>query len=162
MNKKKIVLKLLIVTILLLYSGGYSQYNFNDGLKAAISTGKMVLVSIYTPDDAWSKKMESVYSNSKVSSLMQNFIFVKLNGSGSETYNYMGKQYSASDLSKLLGATGYPTHSFLNPDGSIIKFKYNGNEYNGYPGYLDAGDFEKLLNFFINKNYLNSDLSNFL
>lgn len=161
--KKIVQIAILSIVIVLVFScGGYSQYNFNDGLKAAISTGKMVLVSIYTPDDAWSKKMETVYSNGKISSLMQNFIFVKLNASGGETYNYMGKQYSASDLSKLLGATGYPTHSFLNPDGSIIKFKYNGNEYNGYPGFLDAGDFEKLLNFFINNNYLNSDLSNFL
>ncbi|MCX7833858.1 MAG: hypothetical protein N2490_06585 [Ignavibacteria bacterium] len=159
----KIKIFSIAVVIGLLLSGvGYSQYNFSDGLKAASSSGKMVLVSIYTPDDAWSKKMESVYSSGNVPNLMHNFIFVKLNASGSERYNYLGREYSASDLSKLLGATGYPTHSFLNPDGSIIKFKYNGNEYNGYPGYLDAGDFEKLLNFFINKNYLNSDLSNFL
>ncbi len=162
MNKKIDILKSAIIITLIVNCIAFSQYNFNDGLKAGSSQGKMIMVSIYSNDDAWSKKMELVYSNSKISSLMHNFIFVRLNATGSEKYIYLGKEYSASDLSKLLGATGYPTHSFLNPDGSIIKFKYNGNEYNGYPGYLDVGDFEKLLNYFINKNYLNSDLSNFL
>ncbi len=160
--KKKINIKTALIIILLFSNIVFSQYNFNDGLKAGSTSGKMILVSIYSTDDAWSKKMEPVYSDNKIASLMHNFIFVRLNATGNERYNYLGKEFSANDLSRLLGATGYPTHSFLNPDGSIIKFKYNGNEYNGYPGYLDVGDFEKLLNFFINKNYLNSDLSKFL
>lgn len=134
--------------------------NFNDGLADGKSSKKMILVSIYNPGDSWSKKMENVYSCGKISSLITgNFVFVKLNGTGTEKYNYNGKDYTAGDLAKLLGATGYPTHSFLNPDGSIIKFKYNGGDYNGFPGYLDESDFEKLLNYFISGKYKNSDLS---
>ncbi|MBN1634283.1 MAG: hypothetical protein JW917_08980 [Ignavibacteria bacterium] len=134
--------------------------NFKDGLADGKSSNKKILVSIYKPDDSWSKKMESVYSTGKISGLISgNFVFVKLNGTGSEKYNYNGKEYTATDLAKYLGATGYPTHSFLNPDGSVIKFKFNCVEYNGFPGYLDEAEFEKLLNFFISGKYGNTDLS---
>lgn len=160
--KNIIKYNILIILTLVFTAAVFSQpsKNFKDGLADGKSSNKMILVSIYNPGDSWSKKMESVYSCGKISSLITgNFVFVKLNGTGTEKYNYNGKDYTAGDLAKLLGATGYPTHSFLNPDGSIVKFKYNGGDYNGFPGYLDESDFEKLLNYFLSGKYSNTDLS---
>jgi thioredoxin-related protein len=160
--KNSIKSNILIIIILAISVSLTAQpsKNFKDGLADGKSSNKKILVSIYNPEDSWSKKMESVYSSGKISSLItNNFVFVKLNGTGGEKYSYNGKEYTAGDLAKYLGATGYPTHSFLNPDGSIIKFKYNCAEYNGFPGYLDEAEFEKLLNFFISGKYGNSDLS---
>lgn len=160
--KNNIKFKILLILILAITASLTAQpfRNFKDGLTEGKSSNKKILVSIYKSDDNWSKKMESVYSSGKISSLItSNFVFVKLNGTGGEKYSYNGKEYTAGDLAKYLGATGYPTHSFLNPDGSIIKFKYNCAEYNGFPGYLDEAEFEKLLNFFISGKYGNSDLS---
>lgn len=160
--KNTIIHKILLIIILMTAVSVFSQpsNNFSDGLKQGKSSNKKILVSIYNPEDNWSRKMETIYSSGKISSLItDNFIFVKLNGTAAEKYNYNGKDYTAGDLAKLLGATGYPTHSFLNPDGSIIKFKYNGMEYNGFPGYLDEAEFEKLLNYFISGKYGSTDLS---
>ncbi len=156
------IYKILIILILFATAAVFAQpaKNFKDGLAEGKSSNKKILVSIFNPEDSWSKKMETVYTCGKINSLISgNFVFVKLNGTGTEKYNYNGKDYTAGELAKLLGATGYPTHSFLNPDGSIIKFKYNGGDYNGFPGYLDESEFEKLLNYFISGKYGNTDLS---
>jgi len=159
-NINKYILFLLISLLFSAYSFAQPAKNFSEGLTSGKSSNKKILVCILNSGDSWSKKMESVYSSGKISGLISsNFVFVKLNASSTEKYNYNGKDYSAGDLAKFLGATGFPTHTFLNPDGSIIKFKYNGMDYNGFPGYLDETEFEKLLNYFINGKYSNTDLS---
>jgi thioredoxin-related protein len=138
-------------------------YNFNEGLEKAKSQNKKVLVNIYSETDSWCVKMETVYTNESIKSIINsNFIYVKLNGQGSEKYIYNEKQIMASELAKLLGVTGYPTHVFLNSDGSPIKFKYNGEIVNSYPGYVEASEFEKILKFFSGDQYKDTDLSKIL
>ena len=155
----------LITAICLLFTfsriaSAQTSYNFEEGLAKAKALNKMVLINIYIESDIWCSKMESVYSNDAVKSLVNsNFIYVKLNGQGNEKYNYNGKQLVASELAKHFGVTGYPTHVFLNPDGSLIKFKYNGEMTSSFPGYVEAADFEKILKYFANNQFKDTDLA---
>ncbi|MDQ3020189.1 MAG: DUF255 domain-containing protein [Bacteroidota bacterium] len=151
------------IFILLSFSYSYSQtsYNFSDGLNAAKSNGKKIFLDIYSDSDSWSKKMDSeIYTSGKVQSALSNFMFVKLNADGSEKFNYGKKSYSSGELAKFFGGTGYPTFVFLNSDGSIIKFKYNGEETSSISGFLGENDFVEMLNFFAQNKYKNNtDLS---
>lgn len=162
---KHILIKFFAVALLLTASSAYSQtaYNFTDGLNAAKSQGKKVVVQIYTDSDKWSQKMDNeVYSNSDVQSLLSSFIYVRLNAAGGESYDYKGKKYSAAELSKKLGLTSYPTHAFLTSDGDVIKFKYNGVESVSFPGYVDVEDFKNILIYFRDGKYSDTDLSKIL
>ncbi len=166
-NKMKHTLLKTVVVVMLLFaaSTAYSQtaYNFTEGLKAAKSQGKKVVVQIYTDSDKWSQKMDTeVYSNSGIQSLLSSFIYVRLNAAGSESYDYKGKSYSAAELSKKLGLTSYPTHAFLTSSGDVIKFKYNGVESVSFPGYVDVEDFENILIYFRDGKYTDTDLSKIL
>ena len=157
------ILNLLLIVIIFLISGtAFSQSSFSEGLAKGKSDNKPILLEIYSSGDSWSSKMDAVFSNEKIKGLTSNFIWVKLDATSKESYNYNGKTYSSRELSKYFGATGFPAFAFLNSDGSVITFKYNGQDCNSFSGYLDAGDFEKLLTFFINQSYRSSDLSKVL
>jgi thioredoxin-related protein len=162
----KTIKVLFIIGLIVMFSVNtiaQNTYSFNDGLSKAKSNNKKVLISIYVESDSWCEKMQSVYASENIKNYINtNFIFIKLNVSSSDKYEYNGKQYSAGDLAKLFGATGYPTNVFLNPDGSVIKYKYNGDVCNNYPGYSESGDFEKILKFFATNQYKDTDLSKIL
>lgn len=157
-------LKSLAVTaiIFLGYSVSFSQtpLNFNEGLKTAESSGKKIFIDIFSKSDKWSNKMDSeIYTLPEIQSALSGFVFVKINADSQDKINYNGKDYTSVELARSLGSTGYPTFLFMNPDGSIIKFKYNGDEENNLCGFLGAQDFKELLEFFSNESYKSSDLS---
>jgi thioredoxin-related protein len=156
--------RILSLFIVFLMAGMTSaQTSLSDGLSKGKSQNKKILVNIYSENDAWSQKMDKVYSNGNINSYVNsNFIYVKLNANGSDKVSYGGKEYTSSSLAKYFGATGYPTHVFLGPDGSILKFMYNGESVGAFSGYLEAGDFEKLLKYFAENKYQNTDLSKVL
>ena len=67
-----------LITIFLLFvlcSVSFSQtYNFTDGINAAKSLNRKIIVEIFSDNDNWSKKMESeVYSSAKVQSALSDF-----------------------------------------------------------------------------------------
>lgn len=163
MKKIKIIIA---ACIMMVFAGSiYAQtsYSFNEGLSAAQKNNKKVLLSIYVDSDSWCEKMQSVYSTENIKNyLNSNFIFIKLNAQGSEKFTYNGKQYTASDLVKIFGATGYPTHVFLGSDGSVLKFKYNGEVSGSYSGYVESAEFEKILKYFSSNQYKDTDLSKVL
>ena len=135
-----------------------AQTSFQSGLDMAKNSNKKILVNIYSDSDAWSKKMDAVYSTGSIMNYVnENFVYVKLNGEGSDKINYKGKEYTSASLAKFLGATGYPSHVFLAPDGSVLKFTYNGESASVFSGYLDAPEFEKLLKYFAENKYQNTD-----
>jgi thioredoxin-related protein len=157
-------IKYLIITVFLTVFLGdaiaQTSYSFNDGIALGKSNNKKILVSIYIESDTWCDKMQTVYSAESIKNFINsNFVFVKLNAQGSDKCSYNGKQYTSSELAKFLGATGFPTNVFLNPDGTIIKYKYNGEVCNNYPGYVEAQDFEKILKYFATNQYKDTDLS---
>lgn len=150
------------VLFLFLASNSFSQtsYSFNDGLNAAKSSGKKIFLDIYSSSDSWSKKMDSeVYTSDKVKSALSNFIFIKLNADGPEKYKYEGKEFTSGALAKKFGGTGYPTFVFMNSDGSVISFKYNGEQTSNLSGFLGEGDFADMLNFFSQNKFKDTDLS---
>ena len=165
-TKMKTLLKLFIGLFLvtgLSTAHGQTIYSFTDGLNAAKSQGKKIVINIYSDSDKWSQKMESdVYSQADIKDLLGSFIYIKLNAAGSESYDYKGKKYSASELAKALGLTSYPTHAFMTASGDVIKFKYNGVESVSFPGYVDAGDFKSILIYFRDGKYSDTDLSTVL
>ncbi len=158
---KAIIVSLLIV--FLMAGIVNAQTSFSDGLSKGKSQNKKILINIYSESDTWSQKMDQVYSNGSISSYIStNFVYVKLNANGSDKLSYGGKEFTSSSLAKYFGATGYPTHVFLGPDGSVLKFNYNGESVSAFSGYLEAGDFEKLLKYFAENKYQNTDLGKVL
>ena len=152
-----------LVMILMMAGVLSAQTSFSDGLSKGKSQNKKIVVNIYSESDAWSQKMDKVYTNGNISSYVSaNFVYVKLNANGSDKVNYGGKEFTSASLAKYFGATGYPTHVFLGPDGSVLKFTYNGESVGAFSGYLEAGDFEKLLKYFAENKYQNTDLSKVL
>jgi thioredoxin-related protein len=152
-----------LVMILMMAGVLSAQTSFSDGLSKGKSQSKKIVVNIYSESDAWSQKMDKVYTNVNISSYVSaNFVYVKLNANGSDKVNYGGKEFTSASLAKYFGATGYPTHVFLGPDGSVLKFTYNGESVGAFSGYLEAGDFEKLLKYFAENKYQNTDLSKVL
>lgn len=163
MKKYKIIILTLLLSAFSYNSFAQTVYSFNDGLAKAKEGKKKILISICVDGDSWCDKIQTVYSNESIKNYINNnFIFIKLNGQGSENCNYKGKQYTASELSKYLGATGYPTHVFMESDGSILKYKYSGEVYCNYSGYVDTAEFEKILKYFATNQYKDTDLSKIL
>ena len=153
-----------LVTIFLLFvlcSVSFSQtYNFTDGINVAKSLNRKIIVEIFSDNDNWSKKMESeVYSSAKVQSALSDFVFIKLNAESKDKQSYNKKEYTSSELAKSFGATGYPTFVFMNPDGSLIKFKYNSEEVSNLSGFIGESDFIEMLGFFLQNKYKDTDLS---
>lgn len=107
--------------------------------------------------------MDNVYSSANISKYVNdNFIYVKLNANGSDKISYNGKEYTSATLANYFGATGYPSHIFLSSDGSVIKFLYNGENTGVFSGFLDTAEFEKLLKYFAENKYKDTDLNKFL
>ena len=151
---------LLILFLAFVSIGANAQTTFLDGLAKGKSLNKKILINVYSENDAWSQKMDKVYASGNIMNYVNdNFVYVKLNANGSDKINYNGKDYTSSSLAKFFGATGYPSHVVLSPSGSVLKFTYNGESTGVFSGYLDAGDFEKLLKYFAENKYQNSDLN---
>lgn len=160
MKAGKILLTAVIFFTGISISSGQTSYNFSQGLNAAKSSGKKIFVDIYSESDNWSKKMESeVYTTPGVQNALSSFVFVKLNADGNDKFSYLKKEYTSSGLAKYFGATGYPAFVFLNPDGSVIKFKYNDEEVTNLSGFIGEEDFKEMLEFFLQNKYKDTDLS---
>ena len=69
-----------------------AQTSFQSGLEKAKTSNKKVLINIYSDNDTWSQKMETVYSSGNIMNYINsNFVYVKLNGEGSDKINYNEK-----------------------------------------------------------------------
>lgn len=159
----KNITKIFVLLILFFAANTYAQMSLSDGLNAAKSSNKKVILFIGSSSDAWTKKMQSeVYSNAAVQSALANFVLVSLDADSKTPVTYDGKSTTVADLAKHFNATGYPSHVFLNPDGSVIHFKYNGEDVMNFAGYVEAAEFQKMLNFFNSDQYKNTDLSKVL
>ncbi|MBS1515105.1 MAG: DUF255 domain-containing protein [Bacteroidetes bacterium] len=159
----KNILKISVLLVLLLAANSYAQMSLSDALNAAKSSNKKVILFIGSSSDTWTKKMQNeVYTNAGVQSALGSFILVNLDADSKSTVTYDGKSMTVADLAKHFNATGYPSHVFLNPDGSVIKFKYNGEDVMNFPGYVEAGEFQKILGYFSSDQYKSTDISKIL
>ncbi|MBS1493313.1 MAG: DUF255 domain-containing protein [Bacteroidetes bacterium] len=151
------------LTLVFLVGNSFAQMSLADGLAAAKNSNKKIVLFIGSSSDAWTKKMQSeVYTNAAVQSALANFVYVNLDADNKTPVTYDGKSITIADLAKHFNTTGYPSHVFLNPDGSVIKFKYNGEEVMNFAGYVEAAEFQKMLTFFSSDQYKTTDLSKVL
>jgi len=162
-NTYKISVLVSFLAILFFAENSFAQMSLSDGLNAAKSSNKKIVLFIGSSSDTWTKKMQNeVYSNAGVHSALANFVWVSLDADSKTPVTFDGKSTTVADLAKHFNATGYPSHVFLNPDGSVITFKYNGEDVMNFPGYVEAGEFQKMLNYFNSDQYKNTDLSKVL
>jgi thioredoxin-related protein len=113
---------------------------WDEGLAAASSAGKPVLVDVYTDWCGWCKRMDrDVYARTEIGSyLNQHFVMVRLNAESAEHVTYAGRTMGARALAGGFQVTGYPTTIFLRADGTHLV---------NVPGYLPAEKFMKLVRF---------------
>lgn len=143
----------------------YSQtFRLDDALKNAKQENKKIIVDVYTDWCLWCKKMKKdVYNNTEVKKMInENFIYVRLNAEGNDKNKYNGKIYTDSELAELFQVTGFPTTVFLTSDGNVIEFLYDGVKMLNFPGYITKDEFLKIIQYFKDEKYKDTDLSKFL
>ena len=120
--------------------GGPVWRSWDAGLREAGTSGRPVLVDVYTDWCGWCKRMDrDVYARADVQNyLARKFVTVKLDAESSDPARYEGRAYTSSTLAARFGVTGYPTTLFLSAKGAHL-----GN----VPGYSPPQDFLLLLRF---------------
>lgn len=90
----------------------------------AKTTGKIMMVDVYTDWCGWCKKLDSdTYSDARVIAKAKDFVSLKLNPEASDAGAAFAQKY---------GVTGYPCILFLEPDGTVV---------NRIGGYMEAEPF---------------------
>lgn len=113
---------------------------WNAGLSSAASSGRPVVVDVYTDWCRWCRQMDrEVYGRADVSQyLAAKFVTVKLNAESSEPVSYRGRNLTARSLASSFDVSGYPTTIFLAPNGDHLA---------NVPGYIEPGRFLLLLRY---------------
>ncbi len=119
---------------------GNAWRGWDSGLAEAGSTGRPVLVDVYTDWCGWCKRMDrDVYARRDVQDyLSRRFVTVKLNAESNEMARYEGQSYTSRALAARFGVNGYPTTIFLSSRGAFL-----GN----VPGYAPPDRFLLLLRY---------------
>jgi thioredoxin-related protein len=114
--------------------------SWDAGLREAATSGRPVLVDVYTDWCGWCKRMDrDVYARPDVQDyLARKFVTVKLDAESGEVARYGGRTYTSRTLAARFGVTGYPATLFLSSKGA---------ELGNVPGYLGPQDFLLLLRF---------------
>ena len=113
---------------------------WNEGMKQATSTGKPVIVDVYTNWCGWCRRMErDVYEKAEISDyLKKKFVTIKLNAEAKDGARWQGRDYTSQDLSQQFRVSGYPTTIFLRSTGEHMA---------NVPGYIPADRFLLLLRY---------------
>ncbi len=119
---------------------GPAWRSWDDGLREAGTSGRLVLVDVYTDWCGWCRRMDQdVYARADVQQyLARKFVMVKLDAESGATAHYEGRTYTSRTLAARFGATSFPTTMFLNANGVQI---------GTVPGYWSPKDFLLLLRF---------------
>lgn len=128
--------------------------SFDSAITESKQENRKMVISVYTDWCSWCKKMEkSTYGNENVASyLNENFIPVKVNAESREKLSYMGQTISERELSKGFNISGYPSTVFLDENQQIITV---------IPGYIEAEQFLRILQFFKDDSYKTMDFEDF-
>ena len=121
-------------------AAGVAWRGWNDGLTAAASSRKPMLVDVYTDWCGFCKRMDrETYARTDVSAyLNSHFVMVRLDAEGRERASYQGRALTSRTLASGFGVTGYPTTIFL---------RANGEHLVNVPGFLPADKFMKLARY---------------
>lgn len=129
--------------------------SFGNGLEQSKSTGKKMVVSVYTDWCSWCKKMEgSTFTDSKVVDyLKKKYVSVKLNAESKLQTKYQNESYTEQQLSQAFGITGYPATIFLDEKQNPITV---------VPGYIPADKFVDILQYFGDNVYKTKSYEDYL
>lgn len=127
---------------------GLVWQNWNEGFPKANAQKKIALIDTYTAWCGWCKKMDKdTYEDSAIiAKINKHFVPIKFNPELEGAYNVGDTAISGRALLGALSqgkSTGYPTTFFYVPLKNVM---YQ------YPGYMNAKDFEKVLDEMIAAN----------
>lgn len=137
--------------------GGKEQIRWmslQDAEKQYRSTGKTILIDLYTDWCSWCKVMDKkTYSHPEVIKYInEHFLPVKLNAESKATISWNGKDYAYQQANRInsyaiyltRGQLSFPTTVFIagpDPDPQAV------------PGFLEPRDMESLLRYFGDGHY---------
>lgn len=113
---------------------------WDEGLAEAKTSGRPVLVDVYTDWCGWCRRMErDVYARPEVRAYLdRHYVTIKLNAESEQPASYRGRRHTQQSIAAEFGVTGYPTTLFLKPNGEhLVKA----------PGYLPADRFLLILRY---------------
>lgn len=122
------------------FAGELAWRAWDAGLREAGSSGRPVLVDVYTDWCGWCKRMDrDVYARPDVRDyLKRRFVTVRLNAEAADDAQYEGKAYTSRSLAARFRVTGYPTTIFLTAGGDHLA---------NVPGYVPSDRFLLLLHY---------------
>ena len=129
---------------------------FHQALDAAVGSGKIILIDVYTETCPWCRKLQSeIYTQEE----LQNYVYDTFElgridiGINDDTLSYKGYTLSSAQLGAGFGATGTPTTIFLEPDGSYIT---------RLPGFHAYDEFFQVLKFVGSEAFRDMSFADFL
>lgn len=119
---------------------------YDEGLKLAAEANKPVMVDFYTNWCGFCKKMDrETFTDEDVKGYLgEKFVIVKVNAESNDMLATSEGTISERQLARSFGVRGYPTYSFLKPNGERI---------NDVPGYKPPDAFLALLKYFGDGHY---------
>lgn len=114
---------------------------YDEGLKAAKTSGKHILVNFTTAWCGYCKKMNATTFREPevIKMLSDNFVTIKVDGDSKQELDIDGYKITERDLSRAeYRVQGYPAYWFLKPNGERLGV---------LPGYQEAGNFLDVLFF---------------
>lgn len=121
-------------------NSGFEWISLSEAEEQAMESGKKILIFGYAEWCTYCLKMrkESFTDVQVQESIEEHFIPVQLNGESEEFVEYQGQKLRARELARYLRLTSYPTHFFVDSDGTIMA---------GQPGYIEPDVFSSILDY---------------
>jgi len=121
-------------------------HQWNEGATAAKTSGKYMLVDVYTDWCGWCKKMDrAVYGHPRVQQLLaESFIPIKLNAESEHVITNGTNQYTEQEWAKMLGVNAYPTIMVYDKRFQLIS---------RFSGYREPEKFIRYLKYISGKYY---------
>jgi thioredoxin-related protein len=128
---------------------------YTQAVEGGASSGKVILVDVYTDWCGWCKRMDrDVYGDASVGAyLEQNFVIAKLNAESSTSHAFNGANATEREIAKAWGVNGYPATVFLTSKAEPITV---------VPGYIPRETFLKVLEYIHTESYKTVSWENYL
>lgn len=128
---------------------GLDWQPFEEAVALAKEQNKKVIVDIYAPWCPWCRRLQrEVYTDDTVQDYVRDhFIVTRLDGENqSDSLQFREYTLTPAQLALGLGANGYPTTVFLDPDGEYIT---------RLPGFAAAPEFLNVLSYIGSDSFVN-------
>jgi len=113
---------------------------WDEGLREARESNRLILVDVYTNWCGWCRRMDrDVYARSDVGDyLSRRYVTIKLNAESNTRGTFSGRSMTMRSIASQFGVRSYPTTVFLRPGSQHIV---------NVPGYITADRFLPLLRY---------------